>query len=237
VEAALREALRDLEGGAPLGELAARLDRETQGLDAEQVAALARGAGLGVAGADSLAAPAVRPSTDSAANRLALSPGHPARALIEEGAGLRELTSHVEEILGGLEGPRGVDRWPRVRSALGGLLGRLAEIERQARRLRLAWYATVSSRAGHAVVDLVDDDLGAAVDGVRRARSAVRSGDIDAAVAASRSATALVLVALGAEEEVLVPVALRVLEDDDWEAVAEQERVFGWALARDQEAL
>jgi hypothetical protein len=231
---ALREALRDLERGAALDELAARLDRETQGLDAAQVAALARGAGLRVAGAESMTPSAALQPADVPANRLALGPRHPVRALLEEGARVRELTSHVDELLTGLQGTRGAERWSRARPALAGLLKRLVEVERQARRLRLAWYATVSSRGGHAVIALVDEDLVAAVDGLRHALAVVEKGDREAAVTASRSAASLVLRALAAQEELLVPVALSSLADDDWEIVAEQERVVGWALARDQ---
>lgn len=230
---ALRQALRDLEGGAALGELAARLDRETQGLDAEQVAALARGADLSAACAEPLAAVAHQPA-DLSGTRLALSPGHPVRALLDEGVRVRELTAHVEELLDGLQGPRGADRWPQARPALEGLLVRLGELQRQARRLRLAWYATMSSRGGHAAVALVDEGLVGAVHAVRRALASVENGDVDQAVAAARSASALVLRLLGAEEDLLVPVALSLLEDDDWEAVAEQERAVGWALARDR---
>jgi hypothetical protein len=231
---ALRRALRDLESGASLGELAARLDRETQGLDAEQVAALARAVGSDAADEGALTASSVLQPADAPVTLLALSPGHPVRALLEEGARVRELTSHVEELVDGIEGPKGADRWPRARPALGGLLARLAEIERHADRLRQAWLATVSSRGGCAAAALVDERLGAAVDAVRRARKAVDEGEIDQAAAVSRSATGLALDALAAEEGLLVPVALRVLDDEDWEQVAAQERVVGWALVRDQ---
>jgi hypothetical protein len=231
---ALREALRDLERGAALDELAARLDRRTQGLDAAQVAALARGAGMSAAGAESMMPSGPLQPADVPATRLSLSPGHPVRALLEEGARVRDLTSHVEDLLDGLQGSKGAERWSRARPALAGLLRRLVEVERQARRLRQAWYATVSSRGGHAVTVLVDEGLSAAVDGVRHALAVVEKGDREPAMTASRSAGSLVLDALAAEEELLVPVALSSLADDDWEAVAEQERVVGWALTRDQ---
>jgi DUF438 domain-containing protein len=241
LEGELRAVLREFERGAPLADLAARLDAFTEGLDAEEVAVLARGADLAgegahlaEEGADQGATLAAGQSADWPAGRFALDPGHPARALLDEGARVRDLASHVEELVDGVTGPAGTDRWPQARSALQGLLARLSELERQARRLRRAWYATLSSRGAHAVTALVDADLSAAVDAVIRARVTAEKGDLESTAAASRFAIGLVRGALAAEEQLFVPSALRLLDDDDWEAVAEQERAVGWALARDQ---
>ena len=230
----LHAILVELEDGAPLDDLAGRLDALTQGLDAEAVAALARDLVTGRGDPENAMAQAVGQTGEWPAARLALHPGHPARALLDEAARLGDLATSVEDLVGGLTSPVGGGRWREARPALEGLLARLVELDRQARRLRLAWYPTLSSRGGHGVAALVDADLVAALDALERALSAAGKGEAETAIGAARHATDLLRRALAAEEELLVPAALHGLDDDDWEAVAEQERVIGWALARDQ---
>jgi hypothetical protein len=230
----LRALLRELECGASLEDLVKRVDALTRGLDAEGVAALARDLeGADRASGQGMAAAAGQ-SADWPAARLSLYPGHPARALLDEGALLRGLATHIEEVLDGLGNPVGIERWREARPVLGTLLERLGELERQARRLRLAWYTTISSRGGHSVTALVEEELSEALDAVRRSRAAASKEDAALAVGVTRQAMELVRRVLVSQEVLLVPAAMRSLDDDDWEAVAEQERVVGWALARDQ---
>jgi DUF438 domain-containing protein len=230
----LRAIVREMEGGAPLDELAQRLDGLTRGLDAEGVAVLARELDLTSAvSAEAMVRAAGQPMEGPAA-RVSLHPGHPVRSLQREGERLAGLAGHVEELVDGLGSPPEVVRWREVRSALESLLARLGELERQARRLRLAWYATLASRGSRSVTGLVDGELGEAIDAIRRLRAAAARDDANFVAANARQAVERVRRTLAAEEELLIPAALRSLDDDDWEAVAEQERVVGWALAPDQ---
>ena len=231
---ALREALRDLEAGASLGELAARLDRETQGLDAEQVAVLARGAALNATGTDPWTTPAARGSVDAPATRLVSEPRAPREGLASRRA-------------------PGCASWlPTSRSSSTVSKVRRAPTagHRRARLWQGCWRAWPSSsgrrgasgspgtqrcRAGEATPSPSSSTRASARLWKRcdTRVAAVEKGDVGAAVTTSRPAISLVLGTLAAEEELLVPVALQMLGDDDWEAVAEQERVVGWALARD----
>jgi hypothetical protein len=226
--------LRELESGAPLDDLAERFDALTHGLNAEETAALARKLGLIDAASGQGLASAAGQSADWSVARLALYPGHPVRALLGEGARLRGLATHVDEVVDGLGSPMGAERWREARPALQSLLERLGGLERQARRLRLAWYPTLSNRGGLSVTALVDAELTEALDAVERSRAAAAHDDAAFAAAVTRHATEMMRRALVAEEELLAPAALRCLDDDDWEVVAEQERVVGWALVRDQ---
>lgn len=223
----LRALLLELESGASLDDLTERIDALTHGLDAEAVAALARDleradrvSGRGIAAT-------AGQSADWPAVRLSLHPGHPARALLDEGALFRGLATHIEEVLDGLGNPVGIERWREARPVLETLLERLGELERQARRLRLAWYPTVSSRGTHSVTALVDAELSEALDVVRRSRVAAAKDDAALAMGVTRKAIELARRALVSQEVLLVPAAMRSMDDDDWEAVAEQERVIG----------
>ncbi len=230
----LRTILDELEDGAPLDDLAGRLDALTQGLDSEAVAALARDLVVGRGGPGNAMTQAAGQTGEWPAARLALHPGHPVRALLDEAARLGDLATSVEDLAGTLASPVRAGRWREARPALAGLLTKLLQLDRQARRLRLAWYPTLLSRGGHGVAALVDTGLVAALDALEQALTVTGKGEAEPAVGAARHATGLLRRALAAEEELLVPVALGGLDDDDWEAVAEQERVIGWALARDQ---
>ena len=233
-EEELHAILGELEDGAPLDDLAGRLDVLTQGLDAEAVAVLARDLVAGRGAPGRAMAQAAGQTGEWPAARLALHPGHPVRALLDEAARLGDLATHVEDLVGGLTSPVGGRRWREARPALEGLLTKLLQVDRQARRLRLAWYPTLLSRGGHGVAALVDADLVAALDALEQAITVTGKGEAEPAMGAARHATGLLRRALAAEEELLAPAALHGLDDDDWEAVAEQERVVGWALARDQ---
>jgi len=230
----LRTILGELEEGAPLDDLAGRLDALTQGLDSEAVAALARDLVAGCGGPGHATPQAAGQTSEWPAARLALHPGHPVRALLDEAARLSDVATSVEDLVRALASPVAAGRWREARPALDGLLAKLLQVDRQARRLRLAWYPTLRSRGGHSVTALVDTGLVAALDALEQALSVTGKGEAKPAIGAARHATGLLRRALAAEEDLLVPVALGGLDDDDWEAVAEQERVLGWALARDQ---
>lgn len=225
----VRALVRRLEQGASLTELADRLDGLTRGLDAEAVAAAVHEREeIGVRG--SIEAAGGSPTDDSGV-RLTLYLGHPVRALQQESARLGGLATHVEEAVAGLGEPPDVGRWRTARPVVVALLERLAELELQARRLRLAWFTTLASRGQRSVTVVVGGRLDEAVDAIRRLLVVARKDDPTALSATAPRAVHLVRHALLTQEELLVPAALRALDDDDWEAVAEQERVVGWALA------
>ena len=230
----MRAILGELESGAPLDDLAERFDALTHGLNAEEAAALARQLGVIDEVSGQAIARSAGQSDDWPAARLSLHPGHPVRALLGEGARLRGLATHVEEVVDGLGNPVRAERWRQARPALQSLLERLGELDRQARRLRLAWYPTLSNRGGLSVTALVDAELTEALDAVERSRAAAADDVPVFVVGATRRAIEMMRRALVAEEELLAPAAMRGLDDDDWEVVAEQERVVGWALARDE---
>jgi len=104
------------------------------------------------------------------------------------------------------------------------LLERLQAVDDQARRLRLAWYVTLASRGDQSVCKVVDEALAAALEAIERARTTEGRVAFGAAV---HRATEGVRRALRAESELLVPATLREFDDDDWEAVAELERLLG----------
>ena len=226
----VRDLVLELERGAPLGDLAARLDELTPGMDAEGVAALARERGMDAVASAGTAAWAAGPPTESAAAHAALHPGHPIRALQQECSRLADLAQVVMEVVDRLGDPLDGARWAEARKPFGSLVARLGEIAVQSRRLRLAWYTTLASRVGPSVPAVVAERLGEAVAALDKLRAAVSTGDAGAVTAQARAAITHVRRALAAEEELLVPAAFQALDEDDWEAVAEQERVVGWAL-------
>lgn len=225
----VRDLVRALEDGAPLDVLAARLDaliREAEPRRATSVAARsAPGTGslgepaMPVAPAGGLVGPSVPPHPD-----------HPVAAVRRECVRLARLADLLEEVVGGIGDPPDPERLEGARAPLLGLIDRLRELDRQARRLRLAWYAPLSSRSGPSVATLTADRIDEALARLERLRVAVSGDEAAAVVAQAREGVALVRRALVTAEELLVPAADRVLDDDDWEAVAEQERLIGWAL-------
>ncbi len=224
----LRDLVARLEEGAPLGELSRRLDELTPGLDDEALSEIARQADRGRAGElFETAAGGAR----SEPPRLALYPGHPVRALEQEDARLGGVADHVEDALAALGDPPDPGRWREAGPVVRGLLERLSELDRQARRLRLAWYPTLASRGARSTAAVVEERLADAVGALRRLSRLAGRDDPGPLITAAPRALHLVRQVLLAEEELLVPVALRELDDADWEAVAEQERVIGWALA------
>jgi hypothetical protein len=225
----VRGVIRDLERGAPIAVLAARLDELTKGMDADAVAALLEEPAAASAAALAAGRQSAR-ATEVPGAHAALRPGHPIVALERECGRLSGLADLVEEVVDGLGDPPEAARLDDARAPLLALLERLRELDRQARRLRLAWYTTLGSRVGPSVAALVAQRLAEALDGVARMRLAVCGEDAAAVVTQAHAGLALVRRALAAEEELLVPAASRALDDDDWEAVAEQERAIGWAL-------
>ena len=226
----VRGVILELERGASLGDLATRLDALTPGMDAEGVAALARERGM--EGMPPAGTPgwAAGQSADPPAPHVALHPGHPLRALQQERSRLEDLARLVMEVVDGLGDPPVAARWEEARQPLGGLVARLADIAVQRRRLRVAWYATLESRIGPSVTAVVSERLGEAIAALDKLRVAVSIDDAGSVPAQARVAVTHVRGALAAEEELLVPAAFQALDEDDWEAVAEQERVVGWAL-------
>jgi hypothetical protein len=223
------DVVRELESGATIAQAAARLEALTQGLDAEGVAKLARERDRQGSRVNRAAGAAGRPDGWPAAP-AALHPGHPVRSLQQEGARLEGLAGLIDELVDGLGDPPDDHRWAESRTPLRRLLERLREMERQARRLRLAWYPPVASRVGASVPVLVSARLDEAREALQRLIVMASGEDVAAIAAQARAAMALLRRALAAEEELLVPAALSALDDDDWEVVAEQERVVGWAL-------
>jgi hypothetical protein len=227
----LRSILREFEAGASLASLAERLEARTRGLDAESVAAFARaGERSGNAGL----AQATGQPVDWPPARLSLSLGHPVRRLLDESARIRDLVGHAADVLDGVADATPHGRWRQARPVLDKLLGQLQGLDVQRRRLRVAWRATLVSRGGQSVAAFVDAAMGDAEDALTRARTETQKGDRATAVGAATVALGKVRSVLVAEEELLAPAALRWLDDDDWEAVAEQERLVGPALAGDQ---
>lgn len=223
----LRALVARLEEGAPLAELSRRVDELTSGIDAEALSDVAHEAETGrVAALFETASDAARGDSP----QLSLYPGHPVRALGQESARLAGVADHVEDALASLGEPPDPGRWQEAGPVVRALLERLAELERQAHRLRLAWYPTLARCGARSTAAVVEDRLAEAVAGVRRLRRLARKDDpVPLATAVPRTLH-LVRHALLVEEELLVPVALRELDDGDWEAVAGQERVVGWAL-------
>lgn len=230
----LRSLLKQLEDGASLESAAKRLDAETRGLDAESVAALAHAADRREALADQGPGRAAGLHPDWPPARLSLPPGHPVRSLLDEIARLGELVSHVDQVVEGLGPAVTPSRWRQARPVLQGLLERLDLLDRQRRRLRLAWRVTLVSRGGQSVTVHVDGAMETACAAVRQAQVDVGGGDVTVAVGTVRAALRDVRAALAAEEELLAPAALRWLDGDDWEVVAEMERLVGPAIASDQ---
>jgi hypothetical protein len=217
----VRGLMRDLERGVPIDVLAARLDELTRGMGTDAVAALLE---------ETAPASGAVLAAELPGAHAALRPGHPIAALRRECGRLSGLADLVEEVVDGLGDPPEAARLNDARAPLLALLDRLHELDRQARRLRLAWFTTLESRVGPSVAALVSQRIAEALEAVARMRLAV-CGDEPVAVAGqARTGVALVRRALAAEEELLVPAAFGALDDDDWEAVAEQERVIGWAL-------
>jgi hypothetical protein len=230
----LRSLLKQLEDGASLESVAQRLDAETRGLDAESVAALAHAADRRDALVDQDPGGPASVQADWPPARLSLPPGHPVRSLLDEIARLGDLVTHIDQVVDGLAPTVTPSRWRQARPVLKGLLERLGLLDHQRRRLRMAWRATLASRGGQTVTAYVDGAVETACSAVRQARVDVEGGDAAVALAAVRVAVRDVRAALVAEEELLVPAALRWLDADDWEAVAEMERLIGPAIAADQ---
>jgi hypothetical protein len=226
----VRDVILELERGAPIGDLAVRLDELTPGMDAEGVAALARERGMEGMATAGVAAWAAGKPTESPAPHAALHPGHPIRALQQECSRLADLAHLVTEVVDTLGDPPDGARWAEARVPLGGLVARLGEIAVQSRRLRLAWYAALGSRIGPSVPAVVSERLDEAIAALDKLRIAVSGNDAGAVTTQARTAITHVRRALAVERELLVPAAFQALDEDDWEAVAEQERVVGWAL-------
>lgn len=224
----LRALVPRLEEGASLSELLRQVDELTQGLDAEALSEAARE--VESRSAATLFVTAAGAARGESPPRLALYPGHPVRALEQESARLSGVADHVEQALAGLGEPPDARRWAQAGPVVRDLLDRLSEVERQARRLRLAWYVTLARRGARGAASVVEDRLTEAVAGVRRLRRLAVSDDPGAVTSAAQRALHLVRYALLSEEELLVPVALRELDDEDWETVADRERIVGWAL-------
>lgn len=216
----VRGLVGDLERGAPLADLARRMDAATGGLDDVQVAALARRRRRDGRGGDELLGVPV-----AASAARGLGPGHPVTALRRECERVLELAAHLEEAVERFgEGRRGVQTAPLA------LLDRLDEIGVQRERLRRAWYPTLGSRGGRGPSALVDGQLEDVVRlGARLRRALEREEPVTVRATAGRYLDAL-RSALASEEVLLMPLALRTLDREDWEALGEQERVVGWAL-------
>jgi len=229
--------LRELAHGTSIGALAARIDELTGGLDAEEVAAVARSrereAGVRAASTAGI----VGPVSGWPAALTALGPSHPLRALERERSRLAALASLVEGVVEAIGDPPDEARWHEAGPAFGGLVAKLGDMERQGRRLRLAWYPVVAARIGPSIPEMVGERVGEAVEALDRARATTGPGEVAAAVAVAlaRAAVAAVRRALDAEEEFLAPAAFRALDDDDWADVAGQEGAAGWALDAGQE--
>ena len=100
----------------------------------------------------------------------------------------------------------------------------------QRERLRRAWYPTLASRGGRGPSALVDVQLEDAIRLGQRLRAALGRKETVAVQVTARRYVSAVRLALESAEDLLVPLALRALDREDWEALGEQERAVGWAL-------
>jgi hypothetical protein len=213
----------ELERGASLADAARRIATATAGLDDGQVAELAhrrtRRGGVGAAGLAGATLHEVQGQW----------PGHPVSSLRRECDRFAQLAAHLEAA---------VERTARRPSAeqrealhaLRALLGPLDELAVQRRRLQLAWFPILGSRGGRGPSALVDERLAETLGLAETLRAAVVREDVDAVRERSRRYLAALREVLASEEELLVPLSLRALDRDDWEALGEQERAVGWAL-------
>lgn len=224
--AELRDIVSGLEQGGSLLELAARLDALAAGSAAGEmeslVAALTDGreeaAGVtpgvaGTAGPDG-------PPTD-------LPDDHPIASLRRESARAAELAAALRDELERLGGSLSRARWRAARQPVTRLVDGLCGVEVQVHRTREAWLPALERNGAGDAARLVAVRQDEVLDALRLVRVALSADAAASVVEHGRALCARVRELTACEEQVLVPVAGRVLTQRDWAEVRRLEDAAG----------
>jgi DUF438 domain-containing protein len=229
----VRDIAAQLERGASLVELAARLNELTAGVDAREAesleAALRGDAGEAGSRADDLLRSSLHATPGQ--DRLdGLPPGHPVECLRREGAQLAVLAAALRSQLDQLAGRPSARGWRAVRPAVAPLVKRLGLIELRVRREREAWLGIVGRRAGEDAGHLLRDRQDAVVDALELLRRGLARDDAVAVLEHGKLLLERMDELALSEEEVLVPLAEQTLTQRDWMELRGLEDAVGWAL-------
>ena len=230
--AELREIASRLEDGGSLVELAARLRDATAGVDAKEAAALERALAAAVAEARLAAHRDVQAAVGLPADTVVSGPpeGHPLDSLGREGLQIRVLCGGLRAELERLGGAPSRSRWRAARPLVTRLVGGLSGVESRVRREQQAWFPALAVLGANGPATLMRDRQAEALEVLRRLRLAVARDDAGSAVENGVRLLDLLDGLAATEEQVLAPIAERVLTPGDWAAVRELEDGVGWAL-------
>lgn len=225
----LRDIAAELERGGSLLDLAARLDVLTAGHDAGETEALAAAFKVGSAAA-TVGELVLREPHGPGAVLDALPEGHPIESLGREGAQVEVLAAALSDELERLGGSPSRGRWRAARPLVARLVDRLAGVETRVTREREAWLPTLARNGAGDAALLVRDRQDDVLDGLRLVRLALAADDPPSVLDRGRTLHARMRELSACEEEVLVPVAERVLTQRDWAEVRRAEDLVGWSL-------
>jgi DUF438 domain-containing protein len=230
--AELREIAARLEDGGSLVELAARLRDVTAGVDAKEAVALDRALAAAAAEARAAAGRSVQTAIGHPADTVVSGPpeGHPLDSLRREGQQVRELCAGLREELERLGGSPSRRRWRVSRPLVARLVERLAGVETRFRREQQAWFPALAVLGEEGPAVLMRHRQSEALEARRRLRLAVARDDAVSAVESGLRLLDLLGGLAATEEQVLDPIAERLLSPGDWAAVRELEDGVGWSL-------
>ena len=226
------EIVADLEKGGSLIELAARLREVTAGADGKQTAALDRA--LATTAAEARAT-TVRQVTAGVGPTLDGVPahapeGHPLASLAREGAQIKTLCRGLRTELERLGGSPSRRRWRTGRPLVVRLAERLSGVEQRVRREQQAWFPALAVAGEEGLAMLMYDRQAEALEALRLLRLAVARDDAASVVKSGVRLLDLLGGLAVAEEQLLAPIAERVLSSAEWASVREAEDNVGWSL-------
>jgi DUF438 domain-containing protein len=217
---------------AELREIAARLRDVTAGVDAKEAVALDRALAAAAAEARAAAGRSVQTAIGHPADTVVSGPpeGHPLDSLRREGQQVRELCAGLREELERLGGSPSRRRWRVSRPLVARLVERLAGVETRFRREQQAWFPALAVLGEEGPAVLMRHRQSEALEARRRLRLAVARDDAVSAVESGLRLLDLLGGLAATEEQVLDPIAERLLSPGDWAAVRELEDGVGWSL-------
>lgn len=226
----LRDIATSLERGGSLPDLAARLDALLDGTDAGEMESLV--AALRDDPTQATAAGHPRLGRPSGPGNLldGLPEGHPVESLGREGIQVDVLAAALSAELERLGGSPSRGRWRAARPLVARLVDRLTGLELRVRRERESWLPLLERNGAGDAARLVGDRQEEVLDGLRLVRLALDADDASMAFEHGRTLHTRLRELRACEEQVLVPVAERVLTLRHWAEVRELEDETGWSL-------
>jgi hypothetical protein len=226
----LRDIVAELERGGSLLEMAARLDALTVGAGASEADALV--AALWGGSGDSGGSLASLPFGPRGPGDLldGLPEGHPVESLGREGQQVDMLAAALAAELERLGGSHSRRRWTAARPLVTRLVDGLQGLELRVRREREAWLPALERGGAADAARLVLSRQDDALDRLRLVRRALRADDAAQVLEHGRALVGSLRELSVCEEQVLVPVAQRILTPREWAELRRQEEEAGWSL-------